>query len=623
MSDVSKPRRSPLVMFFVYLWRGLSWLRITVLNVVFLFILVLVVAAFIPDDSQKLPEYAPLLLAPSGMLVDQYRYTSPQQQLLEGERRQDAETLVHDLVQTVNVAANDARIAGIILKLDYLQGGGLSKMEEVGAALTRFRASGKPVIAVADSYTQQQYFLASFADEIHLNDLGRVELNGFSVYRNYFKQALDKLSVQFHVFKVGEYKDFVEPYLRDDMSQASRQHNQQWIDELWSVYIERVENQRGLAPGTLTHFINHLADQLASTEGDTAQLALDMGLVDYVGSRRMRDQALIERFGHNKDDSEEPLVVDEGLYRQHALLPPAFKAPNIALIVASGTILDGHQPEGSIGSETLSQIIRDARQDDAIQAVVLRIDSGGGSAFASEVIRSELQATRDAGKPVVVSMGSVAASGGYWIAMAADQVWATPTTITGSIGVFGLFPTIEQTLSKLGIHSDGIATTELAGAIRVDRPLSNEAANILQQGVEHIYGRFIGLVAESRNSTPDAIHELAQGRVWTGRKAQELGLVDELGGLSEAIAAAAQLAGLEQFETRLFERELSPQEKLMRQIMGQANMGPAVQNAISDWTGMDLSLLQSISRIIGQQSQMISLNTPRSTYALCMSCMAP
>lgn len=623
MSDVTKPRRSPFVLFFVYLWRCVSWLRITAFNLIFLFILLVVVASLIPGEDSKLPNNAPLLLAPSGMLVDQYSYASPQRQLLEGGGERNTETLVYDTVRMVDSAAKDGRISGIILKLDHLQGGGLSKMQEIGSALTRFRATGKPVIAVADNYSQQQYFLATYADEIYLHDLGHVELSGFAVYRNYFKQALDKLAVKFHIFKVGEFKDFVEPYTRDDMSAASRQHNQQWLNELWAVYSEQVETQRGLPPGTLTQFINDMAEQLASTEGDTAQLALEMGLVDHVGSRRMRNEALVERFGHAKDDIEQPLVVSQERYHQHVLRLTPLKQANVALIVASGTILDGHQPEGTIGSDTLSQIIRDVRQDENIKALVLRVDSGGGSAFASEVIRSELETTREAGIPVIVSMGSVAASGGYWMAMAADQVWATPTTITGSIGVFGVFPTVEQTLSNMGIHSDGISTTDLAGEIRFDRPLSNEAANILQQGVEHIYDRFINLVADSRESTPDAVHELAQGRVWTGSKAKQLGLVDELGTLNDAIAAAAQLAGLEQFETRLFERELSPQEQLIRQLFGKANLGPTVQNVISDWTGMDLSILRSISRIIGQQSQMISLDTPRATYALCLSCMAP
>lgn len=621
MPDRDRPRRSPFTLFFVYLWRGITWLRVTVLNILFLFLFIVLIAALVPAANQQLPNAAPLLLAPSGMLVDQYSYTSPQQQLLQGGSERNAETLVYDLVRMIDSASGDARITGIVLKLDYLHGGGISKMEEIGAALNRFRNTGKPVIAVADYYTQQQYFLASYADEIHLHNLGGVELTGFAMYRNYYKEALDKLAVKFHVFKVGEFKDFVEPYIRDDMSEASRNHNQQWLDELWSVYSDKVETQRRLPPGTLTQFINDFADQLASTEGNTAQLALDMKLVDHIGSRQMRNQALIARFGHDQEDAEKPLLVDADVYRQQLLSPP-FQPGDIALIVARGTILDGQQPEGSIGSDTLTEIIRRARQDTNTKAIVLRVDSGGGSAFASEIIRSELQTARDQGLPVVVSMGSVAASGGYWIAMAADEVWATPTTITGSIGVFGVFPTVEKTLSKLGIHSDGMGTTNLAGALRIDRPLSPEAANVLQQGVEHVYDRFIGLVAESRETSIEEIHQVAQGRVWTGRKAQELGLVDQLGGLDQAIASAAQLAGLEQFETRLFERELSPQEQLIRQLLGQAKIGPAIHSAISDWTGIDVSALKGIGHILSQQSRIEALNAPRSTYALCVSCMA-
>ena len=622
MSDSKHARRPFLLMIFIYLWRGISWLRITVFNLLFILLLIIVIAALLPNKDNQLPAKAPLLLAPAGVLVDQYTYASPQQQLMASGSDDDAETRVRDVVQLVDSARDDDRITGIILQLDHLQGGGLSKMREIGDALTHFQGSGKPVIAVADNYTQQQYFLASYADEIYLHDLGAVALTGFSVYRNYFKQALDKLSVKFHVFKVGDFKDYVEPYIRNDMSAPSREHNQQWLDSLWATYTEQIETHRELEPGTVTQFINTMADQLASTQGNTAQLALDMHLVDHIGSRGQRNQDLIERFGHNKDDAEMPLFVSSDLYQQHALPHDPFKKANIALIVASGTILDGHQPEGTIGGDTLTEIIRKARNNDAIKALVLRIDSGGGSAFASEIIRQELQATRDAGIPVVVSMGSVAASGGYWIAMAADQVWATPTTITGSIGVFGVFPTIEKTLSDLGVHSDGIGTTELAGAIRIDRPLSNDAANILQQGVEHIYDRFLQIVADSRHSTPQDIHQIAQGRVWTGSKAKELGLIDELGGLDDAIKAAAHLAQLDHYETRLFERDLTPQEQLIRQLLGQAQIGHVLQGVVSDWTGMDLAVLKSISQIIGQQKQLTTLDAPRASYALCLTCTA-
>lgn len=621
MPDASPPRKSLLRRFFSSLWRGVSWLRVTVLNLLFLFVFIVVIASLMPSSAGRLPERAPLLLAPSGVLVDQYRYASPQQQLLGGGDR-GGETLVREMVELIDNASGDARISGIILKLDHLQGGGLSKMQEIGAALERFQTTEKPVIAIADNLSQQQYFLASYADEIYLHDLGGVELTGFALYRNYFKQALDKLSVKFHVFKVGQFKDFVEPYIREDMSTASRKHNEQWLSELWSVYTQQVEAKRELDAGSLTAFINEMENHLASTEGDTAQLALNMGLVDHIGSRNARNQALVERFGQSEDDADSPLVVTEELYRQH-VLRPAFKQANIALIVATGTILDGHQTEGNIGGDTLTEIIRRARHDEHIQAIVLRIDSGGGSAFASEIIRDELQAARDDGKAVIVSMGSVAASGGYWIAMAADQVWATPTTITGSIGVFGVFPTFEQTLSNLGIQSDGVGTTDLAGAIRLDRPLSNEAANILQQGVEHIYDRFVNLVAQSRQSTPEAVHEVAQGRVWTGAKALELGLVDQLGGLNDAIGAAAELIGVEQYQVRLFEREISPQEQLMRELLGQAQVSSALEHAASDLIGLDLSVLQSINRILGQQSQLTMMDAPRASYALCMTCMAP
>jgi protease IV len=622
MSETNKPKRPFLIRLWVNFWASVTWLRVALFNLIFLFIVLAVFAGVFADQNMKMPEKAPLLIAPSGTLVDQLTYLSPQQQLLGGGDEGNAETLVHDTVHLINSAANDPRISGIILKLDNLDGGGLSKMQEIGAALQRFAANGKPVIASADYYTQGQYFLASYANEIYLHDLGGIELTGFAIYRNYFKQALDKLAVKFHVFKVGTFKDFVEPYIRDDMSAESREHNSQWLNELWTAYATQVETQRKLAPGSLTQAINSLETQLRTLHGNTAEWALSTGLVDHVGSRKERLNALIERFGADPEDKEQPLFVSEAAYRHHLQIKPLARA-NIALIVASGTILDGHHPEGTIGSDTLSEIIRKAREDKNIKALVLRIDSGGGSAFASEVIRNELQTTRALGIPIVVSMGSVAASGGYWIAMAADQIWATPTTITGSIGVFGLFPTIDQTLTKLGVHTDGMGTTNLAGAISIDRPLSDEAANILQLGVEHIYSRFLAIVAENRKSTPAAIDEIAQGRVWTGQRAKELGLVDNLGSLDDAIDAAAKLAGLAQYEPKLFERDLSPQEQFMRELFSQVNTSDALQSTLSHWTGIDLATLKSISRIVREQSPITTaLDGPRTTYALCVSCLA-
>jgi len=618
---ISKARHRPLIVrLAVSFWRGLSWLRTAVLNLILLVILIAIVVSVLSPKQPSLPDKAPLLLSPSGILVDQYSYVSPSASLLAMTGEGKPETLVRELVDTLDRAAADERITALLLGLDDLQDGGISKMQEVGQALERFRAAGKPVIAFADNYGQQQYFLASYADEIYLHDMGAVALTGFGFYRQYFKEALDKLSIGFHVFKVGEFKDFVEPFTRSDMSDASREHNRQWLDSLWYTYTEQVERRRKLDPGSLTQFINNMAERLAEVQGNPAQLALQQRLVDHVGSRQKRNRALIERFGSQEDEPETVLHITAEDYNRHALARAPQTEANIALVVASGVILDGEQPEGAIGGDSLATLIRRARQDEAIKALVLRVDSGGGSAFASEIIRQELELTRDAGKPVVVSMGGMAASGGYWIAMSADEIWATPSTLTGSIGVFGLLPNLAAGLNKLGIHTDGFGTADLASAMRPDLPLSPEVAQVTQQGIDHIYAYFLQLVAANRGTEPGQIHPVAQGRVWIGAKALELGLVDQLGYLDDAIAAAAARAGLEEYQVRLIERNLTPQERFLRELMGDAKGRFGVRALLDRVLGPEAGLLADIGGMIQQHTTQL----PRkgATYAWCLECLS-
>jgi protease-4 len=618
MATNNQQKHSFIVNLAISLWRTLNWLRAALLNLILLIVLIAIgIAVFTPRQA-PLPDRAPLLLSPSGMLVDQYSYMSPSASLMSLGSEGPRETLVRELVNTVDRAAVDDRITGLLLHLDHLQGGGISKMQEIGQALERFRAAGKPVLALADNYGQQQYFLASYADEIYLHDMGSVALTGFGLYRQYFKEALDKLSIGFHVFKVGEFKDFVEPFTRNDMSDASREHNRQWLDSLWYTYTEQVERRRKLEPGSLTQLINNMADRLAEARGNPAQLALQQKLVDHLGSRPARNRALIERFGAMEDEPETVLHITADAYDQ---LPQSLDPEgNIALIVASGTILDGEQPEGTIGGDSLAKLIRQARSEATIKALVLRVDSGGGSAFASEIIRQELQLTREAGKPILVSMGSVAASGGYWIAMAADEVWATPSTITGSIGVFGLLPNLTTGLNKLGIHTDGFGTTDLASSLRPDLPLTPQVAQVMQQGVDHIYTRFLKVVADNRGTQPEQIHPVAQGRVWIGAKALELGLVDKLGYLDDAAAAAAARAGLEEYKVRLIERELSTQEQLLRELMGSGEVQSGLQQLLHRVLGSEAGVLLEAGELIRQQTPQLPAKT--ATYAWCPECLA-
>jgi protease-4 len=579
-------RRNPIAEMWTGFWKLITWLRMATFNLLFLLILFVVLGTVFAPKHLPVPQEGPLLLTPSGFLVDQKAYKSPTMLLMEPSDEMPAETVVRDLVNAIQVAATDPNVSALILDLSHLMGGALSKLEEVGQALQIFKASGKPIIAYGDNYTQSQYYLASYADEIYLNDMGAVLVTGFGLYRHYMEEGLDKLDVNVHVFRVGEFKDFIEPFIRNEMSQASRQHNMRWLHELWGVYTSRIESLRELPKGAIDDFVNNLDIHMARADGNSARMALEHGFVDVITSRVAVHEMLMERFGTNHfGDSFKAIPHDQYLARIQTAHP--IKPERIGLIVASGSILEGEQPAGNIGGDTLSRLIRQAREDETIKALVVRVDSGGGSAMASEVIREELAAMRAEGTPVVISMGSVAASGGYWMSLPANQIWATPTTITGSIGVFGVFPTFERTLANLGVHVDGLATTDLAGADRVDLALPEKAARVAQASVESIYERFVNLVADAREIPPSDVHELAQGKVWTGATAEELGLVDRLGYLQDAIAAAAELAALTDYAVQPIEPELSPAEQFLRAIRGQAaNVASLVQGqAFSHWLG--------------------------------------
>lgn len=620
MTSSSEKPRSFLGRFFGGLWSIITWTRIAVLNLIFLFVLIIVIAAISSGSQAPLPETFALRLAPSGMLVDQRSYIDTTSMLLGGENPQESETVVRELVDAINHAADDKRVTGLVLELDGLFGGGLSKMQEIGTALDNFKASGKKIYAVGDNYTQDQYYLASHADQIYMNDMGSILLTGYSRYGNYFKSALDKLAINFHVFRSGKFKDAVEPLLRDDMSEESKSHNAQLMNQLWDMYTQTVETRRELPAGSINDYINNLDIKLAQAKGDSAALAAELGLIDELTSRQRMSEMLIDTFGAD-EEGEFYNGVDARAYYADIT---RFKLPeenNIGLLVASGTIVDGMQPDGTIGSDSFVEMLRGVREDDSIKALVLRIDSGGGSAFASEIIRSEIKALRDAGKPVLISMGSVAASGGYWMAAGGDEIWATPSTITGSIGVFGAFPTIEKTLDNLGIHTDGVGTTELAGSLRADRPLSPKVSTIIQLNVDNIYQRFIHLVADARDAEADAIDRVAQGHVWSGVTAKELGLVDHLGDLNAVIAAAAERVELKNYGVTLVQQPLSPREALLRQLVGESASTFAPTTLLERFSS--LTALQEVAPLLKPIAELRRMNDPQSIYAACMECLAP
>lgn len=612
--------RNPVARFFSGLWAAITWTRIAVLNLLFLFLVLIVVLAIRSGSQPPLPDTFALRLAPTGMLVDQRSYVDPASLLLGSTSPDEAETVVRELVDAIHYAAEDKRVTALVLELDRLLVGSISKMQEIGTALDHFKKSGKKIVAVGANYSQDQYFLASYADQIYMHDMGSILLTGYGRYGNYFKSAIDKLEINFHVFRAGKFKDAVEPLLRNDMSEESKIHNTELVTQLWNIYTAGVEARRDLPAGSINDYINNLDQKMTLARGDSAALAAEVGLIDEVAGHQRINRFLIDSFGKSPE-GEHYNGVDARVYLADV---ERFKLPGknkIGLLVASGTIVDGLQPDGTIGSESFVEMLREVREDESIKALVVRIDSGGGSAFASEVIRAEISAVRDAGKPVFISMGSVAASGGYWIAAGGDEIWATPTTITGSIGVFGAFPTLENTLENLGIHTDGVGTTELSGSLRADRALSPKISTIIQLSVDNIYHRFIRLVADARNADADAIDRVAQGHVWSGVTAKELGLVDHLGGLNDVIAAAAARVDLTDYSVHLVQQPLSPQEVMLRQLMGSAAVSFAPTALLEEFSS--LRALQEISPLLKPLAELRQMNDPQAIYAACLECVAP
>lgn len=603
--------------FFRFIGKIVTGIRY-LFSLLFVGLFLMLIVGMFAEDIQPVPNKGALYLAPSGVLVDQKTYTDPFDQIFMGNSQQDSETLVRDIIEALDTARIDSRITHLLLDTDYMVGGGISKLEEISAALLRFKKSGKPIIAVGDNFNQQQYFLASHADEILLNPLGSVSINGFGLYNSYFKEALEKLNINMHVFRVGEYKSAVEPFLRNDMSENVKEESRELVDALWQFYSSQVEQLRGLPDGAIDDFANNLHLKLQAANGDTSALAKQQNLVDQIATRTQMFAYLNEVLPGTDGEFDS---INMKAYLNHNRLTSrtsaAAKAHKVALVVAKGSIIDGEQPEGAIGGDTLAGIFARLRDEDEVKAVVLRIDSGGGSAFASDVIRDAISATQKKGIPVVVSMGSYAASGGYWIAADADRVLALSTTLTGSIGVFGVVPTVEDSLAALGVYSDGVGTTDIAGMMRLDRPMTQQSEMIFQAGVDNIYTRFISLVADGRNSTPAAVHEIAQGRVWTGEKALELGLVDQLGDLNDAIKVAADLANLAEYEVDYRRKPLTVYEQLLIEMS--SNISATFSGlGINSW--LPNSLHQQAQVLLKPLQVLDTLTDPRGIYLYCDSC---
>lgn len=535
--------------FFKWTWRVLNFVREMVLNLFFIFLVLVGVGIWMQigngSNSEQTARGA-LLLDISGVIVDKpstnHRLGALGRQLFGASSDRLQENSLFDIVNAIRQAKDDRNITGIVLDLKNFTGADQPSMRYIGKALREFRDSGKPIFAVGENYSQGQYYLASFANKIWLSPQGQVDLHGFATNGLYYKTLLDKLKVSTHVFRVGTYKSAVEPFIRDDMSPAAREADSRWIGELWQNYLHTVSANRQISPQQLFPGAQAIIDGLTSVGGDTAKYALDHKLVDALASSADVEKALTKQFGWSKTENNYRAIS----YYDYSLKTPADTGGTIAVIFANGAIMDGEETPGNVGGDTTASQIRDARLDPKVKAIVLRVNSPGGSVNASEVIRAELAAARAAGKPVVVSMGGMAASGGYWISTPANYIVASPSTLTGSIGIFGVINTVENSLSSIGVHSDGVSTSPLAD-ISMTKSLSPEVQQMMQLSIEYGYKRFITLVADARKRTPEQIDKIAQGHVWTGEDAKANGLVDSLGDFDDAVAKAAELAKLKQW----------------------------------------------------------------------------
>jgi protease-4 len=563
---------------FGFVWRALDALR-KVLHLIVLLVLFLGIAAALSPAIPLVPHKAALVIAPQGALVEQLAGDPFDRAVAElyGQRR--AETLVRDVTDAIEAAKDDKRIEVLVLDLGNMAGGGVAKLEEVAAAVRDFRKSGKKVLAFGDGYDQAQYYIAAQADQVYLDPQGLVLIDGFGYYRTFLKGVIDKLQIDVNVFRAGKFKSYTDQFSRSDMSETEEEESLAWLNALWAQYQAGIVKARGLDEGAIAAYANDYAASAKDHGGDLAAVALDKKLVTELKSRREFEEEMKGLVGEDEDKHTYRGIPH---WDYLAAVRPAralhIEGDRIGVVVASGEILDGEQPPGTVGSDSLARLLRDALHEDAIKAVVLRIDSPGGSVFASEVIRREIGALRDAGKPVVASMSSVAASGGYYIAMDANEIWASPATLTGSIGVFAVFPTVERTLGKFGVTIDGVGTTPLADSLRLDRTLHDQAKEILQSSVEHTYHEFVEHVATARKKSFDDIDAVAQGRVWAGVDAHERGLVDHLGSYKDALNAAAKLAELgDDYEVQYIEPPLGWREAIALQSQAlAARFGRAV-----------------------------------------------
>lgn len=604
--------------FFKWTWRLLNFVREFILNL-FLVVLILICTGIYfqlsSSSTPAEPQKGALIVDLSGVVVDKpsvsNKLSKIGRQLLGSSSDKLKENSLFDVVDAIRQAKGDANITGMVLDLRDFAGADQPSLQYIGKALREFRDSGKQIYATGDSYSQAQYYLASFANKIYLSPQGTVDLHGFATNGLYYKSLLDKLKVSSHVFRVGTYKSAVEPFLRDDMSPAARDADSRWIGELWQNYLNTVSANRQITPEQLFPGAQGVLDGLQKVGGDTAVYAKDSKLVDELASRSLVDQQLTKIFGWDKQAKD---YKGTSIY-DYQVKDNGSTDGNIAVIMASGAIMDGDETAGSVGGDTTAMEIREARLDPKIKAIVFRVNSPGGSVTASETIREELAAAKEAGKPVVVSMGGMAASGGYWISTPANYIIASPSTLTGSIGIFGVINTVENTLDSIGVHTDGVSTSPLAD-ISTTKALPPEVQQMMQMSIENGYKNFLGLVAHSRNKTPEQIDQIAQGHVWTGTDAKANGLVDAMGDFDDAVAKAAELAKLKDAKLSWYQDDPNFMDLLFSQM--DVSVRAALPETLKAW--MPAPMVDVMASMRNQPGLFDNLNDPQNRYAMCLTC---
>ncbi|MFY8328838.1 signal peptide peptidase SppA [Pseudoalteromonas sp. ZZD1] len=612
---------------FKGLWTGLNFSRRLVLNLLFVLLVILFIVAITSDEDEiKVADTSVLRLNLNGPIVEEKTYVDPVEAAINDAtlgNEAPAEILLDDIIEVIDQASKDERISVMLLDLQKMPSAHLNKLKQITDAIERFKAQNKQVIATGYYYTQAQYYIAAHADEIAMHPYGGVAIEGYGMYPLYFKDALEKLAVTQHIFRVGTFKSAVEPFIRNDMSDAAKEANRVWLGALWQEYKRDVAAVRPFDESNFDETMDELLTKMQAVNGDSGKYSLENQWVDSLKTNQQIRQQLIDIVGAEETGKTFNQV---SFHEYLSLVKPPMEFDNpitekVAIVVAKGTIVDGERKAGEIGGDSTAALLRKARLDDKVKAVVLRIDSGGGSMFASEVIRAEVLALKAAGKPVIASMSSVAASGGYWIASAANEIWAAPSTITGSIGVFGSFMTFENSMAKLGVYSDGVATTEMAG-LSITRPLNEKMAQVIQLSVEDAYRRFLDVVADARDMTPEQVDSIAQGRVWIASQAQELGLVDKLGNKQDAIEAAAALAKLDFYEVKTIKHSLTPQEQMMQDIFGNASVKAFIGNSTTTQSVLasQTDLNSIVKKLSAELNDLKDYNDPQNIYSRCLVC---